>query len=71
MPRKLVTVLTGGCYDRNFKYTPANRTDITKTFDRLVPGWRKIRPCPTPPTPDALTVSTAEQTTSSPPVIET
>ena len=27
--------------DPGFRYVDSNNTDITKTFDRLCPGWRK------------------------------
>lgn len=67
MPK--LTSLNGGCYDPRFKYTASNRTNVRKTWDRLVPGWRN-RKCQSTQSEPVLTANTAEPTTSYPPVIE-
>jgi len=68
--RKSVPI-NGGCYDPRFKYNTANRTNVRKTWDRLVPGWRNRKPCQSTQTEPVSTVNTVEQTTSFPPAIET
>lgn len=56
---------TGGVYDPRFKYTSSNKTDIAKTFDRLVPGWKKRRPECQTNNDSASIATTAVPTTSS------